>query len=58
MKNLYVRWNKVGWPLTVGLEPLPAILERNAAQHAANQEWEAEGGALKPTMVAGPKLPL
>jgi hypothetical protein len=57
--ELDVRWNKAGWPvLFVKPQPLPAAALRKAEQAAANEEWEDEGGALKPTLVPGPKLPL
>ena len=39
-------------------QPLPSELVRTAEQVAARQEWEAEGGAIKPPVVPLPKLPL
>ena len=63
MKNPFIRWNKE-WPvLSVRPELLLAAARQKAAQAAteqviAKQEWDAEGGAIKPPIVAGPKLPL
>jgi hypothetical protein len=61
----YVKWSRAGWPvLSVPPEVLLAASARKAAQasatqqHAANQEWDAEGGAIKPSIDSGPKLPL
>ena len=58
--ELFVRWNN-GWPvLSKKPEPLPTGPAAKAEQVAANQEWEDEGGAIKPSAAAtqGPKLPL
>ena len=63
MKNPFVRWNNE-WPvLSIRPELLLAAARQKAAQAAtehviAKQEWDAEGGAIKPPIVAGPKLPL
>ena len=38
--------------------PLAGELERRAAHTAERQEWETDGGTVKPPLVAGPKLPL
>jgi len=56
--ELYVRWNKAGWPvLSFGPDAPPAA--QKAEQVAAKQEWDAEGGAIKPsTTTEEPKLPL
>ena len=57
--ELFVRWNQAGWPvLAPKPQPLPAEAVRTAEQVAARQEWEAEGGAIKPPVVPLPKLPL
>ena len=57
--ELFVRWNQAGWPV-LGLkpQPLPSEALRTAEQVAAKQEWEAEGGAIKPAIVPAQKLPL
>ena len=64
MKNPFVRWNNE-WPvLSVKPELLLAAARQKAAQAAvtqqvsAKQEWDAEGGTIKPPIIAGPKLPL
>jgi hypothetical protein len=57
LPDLFARWSKAGRPiLTGGPKPLPAEPVRKAEQVAASQEWEDEGGAIKPS--ATPKLPL
>ena len=56
--GMFVRWNKAGWPvLSFGPETPPA--PQKAEQVAAKQEWDAEGGAIKPSASPeAPKLPL
>jgi hypothetical protein len=55
LPELYRRWRKTSWPLLTG-RPEP---QAKAEQVAANQEWEDEGGAVKPSLTTqGPKLPL
>jgi hypothetical protein len=57
--ELFVRWNNGRPVLSRKPEPLPAEPARKAEQVAANQEWEDEGGATKPSLTTqGPKLPL
>jgi len=60
--DLYVRWSKAGWPvLAMRPEQVPAeaLPAQKAEQVAAKQEWDAEGGAIKPsTTTEEPKLPL
>ena len=60
LPELLGRWRKASWPLLTGRpEPLPTEPVRKAEQVAANQEWEDEGGAVKPSATTqGPKLPL
>jgi hypothetical protein len=41
-----------------GMQELRIAAPAPDAEHAARQEWDNEGGAVKPPMVAGPKLPL
>ena len=38
--------------------PLAGELERRAAHTAERQEWEEEGGTVRPMVAPGPKLPL
>ena len=65
MKNPFAHWKQAGWPvLSAKPEMLLAAARQKAAQAAvtqqvsAKQEWDAEGGAIKPPIVTGPKLPL
>jgi hypothetical protein len=57
--ELFVRWNKAGWPvLAMRPEQIPAA-PAPKTEVAAKQEWDAEGGAIKPSpATAEPKLPL
>jgi hypothetical protein len=60
---LYVKWANAGWSALTGRPPGPSSeLPPKAAQAAANQEWEAEGGSVKPAETPGaqpePKIPL
>ena len=51
-------WRKAAQPVLLSIqEPLPLEPMRTAEQ-VARQEWDAEGGAIKPPIVAGPKIPL
>ena len=56
LPELVGRLSKAVWPGRPET-PLEAQLHK-AEQAAANQEWEDEGGAVKPPIVPGPKLPL
>ena len=38
--------------------PLAGELVRRAAHTAERQEWETDGGTVKPMIAPGPKLPL
>ena len=69
MKNIfetvterYTTWLNTSWSMVTGT-PMPAKEPTpKAAQVAADQEWEDEGGALKPAKKPdaepAPKLPL
>jgi hypothetical protein len=54
----FPRWRKDPWPTPSGMQELRVAPPAPDAEHAARQEWDNEGGAVKPPMVAGPKLPL
>ena len=56
--DLYVRWNKAGWPVLAMRQEPAAAIPVPPAEIAARQEWDAEGGAIKPPPLPGPKLPL
>ncbi|MEO8145370.1 MAG: hypothetical protein ABI654_14260 [Betaproteobacteria bacterium] len=58
----YTAWLNTSWSMLTGT-PLPATDPTpKAAQAAADQEWEDEGGAIKPAKnpaaEPAPKLPL
>jgi len=56
----YARWKKYSRPLLAG-SPGPSSEIPKPAQVAADQEWEAEGGSVKPAKAAtqpAPKIPL
>jgi hypothetical protein len=56
---LLTRWRKAPQPFLLTIdEPLPSEPMRTADQVAARQEWDAEGGAITPPTLTGPKLPL
>ena len=60
---LYARLAKSSWARLTGEPPAPAReLTPKAAQAAANQEWEHEGGNVtplkKPGMKAVPEIPV
>jgi hypothetical protein len=59
---LYTKWVNTSWLMLTG-RPEPAkVLTPKAAQVAADQEWEDEGGSVKPAKKPGtepgPKIPL
>lgn len=60
--EMFARFGKVAWPILTGRpETLPEAQERKADQLAANQEWEDEGGTIKPPVAPptpAPKIPL
>lgn len=45
--RLYARWVNATWPILTG-RPNPASPIPRAAQTAADNNWEGEGGSLKP----------
>ena len=59
LTQMFARWRKDPWPKPSALQEALALSPMpTAEQVAAKQEWDAEGGAIKPPIVAGPKLPL
>jgi hypothetical protein len=50
--ELYARWKRASWPLLTG-RPGPSSEIPKPAQVAADQQWEGEGGSVKPA----PKAP-
>ena len=59
LSDLFRTWRKAEWPRAAGPhEPLRGEQVRNAEHSAAREEWEDEGGAIKPAPYSGPKLPL
>ena len=51
LTEMFARWRKDPWPMPTGMhEPV--------AGGQARQEWEDEGGTVRPPIVPGPKLPL
>ena len=54
----FPRWGKDPWPMPSGMHEPLARQQALALEHAARQEWEDEGGTVRPPIVAGPKLPL
>jgi hypothetical protein len=63
LPGLYAKWVNTGWTILTGRPPeTPAgELPPKAAQVAADQEWEDEGGSIKPPKKPGtepaPKIP-
>ncbi len=61
---LYTEWLNTGWTMLTGRPPVAPTRELTpkAAQVAADQEWEDEGGSVKPAKKPGtepqPKMPL
>jgi len=52
-------WRRAAHPIQIGIQiPLPTDPLRTAEQVAAAQEWDAEGGTIKPPIIPGPKIPL
>ena len=51
LTEMLARWRKDPWPM-------PTRAPEPGAGEAARQEWEDEGGTVKPPIVPGPKLPL
>jgi len=59
LSDLFRRWRKAEWPRSTGPhDPLRGEVMRAAEHGASSQEWEAEGGAIKPAAAPGPKIPL
>jgi hypothetical protein len=59
LKEMFRRWSKPEWLVPIdGQVPLAGERVRRAEHSAATQEWEHEGGALKPAPYRGPKSPL
>jgi len=59
LTEMFARWRKDPWPMPTGMhEAIPGGPERQAEQAAARQEWEDEGGTVRPPIAPGPKLPL
>jgi len=61
---LYTKWQNTYWSMLTGRPPaaLAKELTPKAAQVAADQEWEDEGGSIKPAKKPAtepePKTPL
>lgn len=59
---LYAKWLNTGWSMLGGRSAPAKELTPKAAQVVADQEWEDEGGSIKPVKEPGkqpaPKLPL
>ena len=66
LPEIFARWHsKRPWPMPISPQPsltmeppLAGELERRAAHTAERQEWETDGGTVKPMIAPGPKLPL
>ena len=52
--TLYARWVSTTWPILTG-RPNPSSPIPQAAQVAADQEWEDEGGSIKPEKTQAPQ---
>ncbi len=51
LPELYAQWVNTGWTILTGRPPEPPAAQlppKDAQQAAANQEWEDEGGSVKP----------
>ena len=59
LPELFRRWRKAEWPRSTGPHSPLAGEEMPNAGHVAGEEWEDEGGAVKPSATTqGPKIPL
>ena len=58
--EMYARWKKTSWPRITGTPGPSAEIPKAPAQVKADQEWDSEGGSIKPAKAApaAPKLPL
>jgi hypothetical protein len=54
----FPRWSKDPWPMPSGMHESLASQQVLTVEHAARQEWEDEGGTVRPPIDPGPKLPL
>jgi len=54
----FPRWSKDPWPMPSGMHEPIARQQALALEQAARQEWEDEGGTVRPPITPGPKLPL
>ena len=56
LNDMFARWRRDPWPMPSGLhEP---VSQKVLTAELARQEWEDEGGTVRPPVVPGPKLPL
>ena len=58
LTEMFARWRKDPWPMPTGLQESVAKAPVPSQELTARQEWEDEGGAIKPVFAHGPKLPL
>jgi hypothetical protein len=58
LAEMFARWRKDPWPAPTGLQESLARAPVPKVELAARQEWEEEGGTVKPPIAPGPKLPL
>ena len=58
LTEMFARWRKEPWPVPTALQESLARKPAPKVEIIARQEWEEEGGTVKPPIVDGPKLPL
>ena len=58
LTQMFARWRKDPWPMPTAIQEALAKSPVPSQELAARQEWEDEGGTVKPPIAPGPKLPL